>query len=99
MKKGTEMTMYNELQIHGEWKECQPGYYLFDTPDCGVKILGIPFHVLAIQTTGGAEQVALHTANRADLQALHRAGGSCAGYVEVEIDGHPAVVYLVPYDR
>ena len=93
------MMSYNKLSLRGQWEECQAGYYLFKTPESGIVILGIPFHMLAIQTKGEDEQVALHPENQTELDALHTAGGTDSGFSEIEIDGHPAVVFLVPFDR
>lgn len=89
----------NSFFPEGHWSKNSDGYYLFQTPESGVTIHGLTFHMLAIQTTGESLQVAKHPENQRELDALHTAGGSCAGYQEIEVDGHPAVVFLVPHDR
>jgi hypothetical protein len=102
MQNGDDMI--NVFHPEGHWQETGPGYYLWTGPNdpassCSLTIFGQQFHTLAIQTKGEDEQVALHPENQAELDALHTAGGTSDGYSEIEVDGHPAVVFLVPFDR
>ena len=94
--------MHNNFTPEGKWEQCDDGYYLWRGPlgyGDSITLFGQEFHTLAIQTKGDDEQVALHPGNQEELDALHTAGGTSAGYCEIEVDGHPAVVFLVPYDR
>ena len=92
--------MSNVFRPKGEWQMCEPGYYLWRGPaGDSITLFGQEFHTLAIQTKGETEQVALHPGNQTELDSLHTAGGTSAGYCEIEIEGEPAVVFLVPYDR
>ena len=95
MQKGDDMI--NVFHPEGNWQKTAPGYYLWNGP-CSLTIFGQQFHMSAIQTKGEDEQVALHHENQGELDALHTAGDS-DGYSEIEVDGHPAVVFLVPFDR
>ena len=94
--------MQNNFKPVGAWEICEDGYYIWTGPagmGDTITLFGQCFHCLAIQTKGETEQVALHPGNQRELDALHTAGGTSAGYCEIEIDGEPAVVFLVPYDR
>lgn len=92
--------MTNDFTPIGDWKENGPGYFLWESPNRdGIRLFGNFFHMIAIATTAEDEQVAAHPENQDDLAALHTAGGTDSGYSEIEVDGHPAVVFLVPYDR
>jgi hypothetical protein len=99
----TQKGQTNVFYPMGRWQETGPGYYIWTGPNvntsCSLTIFGQQFHTLAIQTKGEDEQVALHPENQAELDALHTAGGTSEGYSEIEVDGHPAVVFLVPFDR
>jgi len=103
-KANIQPILENNFHPEGHWQKTSPGYYLWTGPNdpnttCSLTIFGQQFHTLAIQTKGEDEQVALHPENQAELEALHTAGGTSEGYSEIEVDGHPAVVFLVPFDR
>lgn len=98
-KANIQPILENNFHPEGHWQETGPGYYMWTGPDKPNTVCNLQFHTLAIQTRGENKQVALHSENQAELDALHTAGGTSEGYSEIEVDGHPAVVFLVPFDR
>ena len=94
-----------KMNAEGFWEEVAPGWLLFQG-DAIIMEFDIDgtrwsqdFHMMAIETTGKDLQEAAHPENDRELEALHAGGGTDAGYEEIEINGKPHVVFLVPYDR
>lgn len=86
-----------EVSAHGRWEEQVPGWLLWQGDP--IVLFGVPFHMMAIETTGEDLQRAAYSEHDEDLEKIQAGCGSSAGYEEIDIFGRPHVVFLVPYDR